>query len=110
MLPILENNFILSALVALVIVLIIYFDSRKKDTRNISSYLRYFVLSFLLVLGTLFFRTRNFSLPSISLHTGGGGLGIGGGGGNLGSTRGGAGNTISGLTQSDLLNIGEPNF
>ena len=108
MLHILENNFILSALVAIVIVLIIYFDSRKKETRNVSSYLRYFTLSFLLVLGTLFFRTRNFSLPSISLHTGGG-VG-GGGGGNLGNTSGGGCNTMGGLTQSDLLNIGEPNF
>ena len=110
MLSMLENNFILSALVALFIVFIIYFDSRKKETRTITSYLRYFVLSFLLVLGALFFKTRNFSLPNISLHSGGGGLGLGCKEGNIGTTSSNSTNTVSGLAQNDLLNIGEPNF
>lgn len=107
MLHLLENNFILAALVSLVIVLIIYFDSRKKDTRNISSYLRYFALCFLLVLGTLFFRTRNFSLPTITLPH------IGGSNPGSSQTQCQPTNLIGGgdrANQSDLLNIGDPDF
>ena len=72
MLYLLKNNFVISALVSLAILLFIFMQNRSKEegTNNgVIFYFRLFALSFILVLSVLYFKTGELTVPSI--QTGG---------------------------------------
>tara|TARA_B100001093_G_C26520933_1_gene881738 strand:- start:225 stop:584 length:360 start_codon:yes stop_codon:yes gene_type:complete len=72
-----ENNYILSALAALAVVIFIFIDRKRnmttnKDPTNFLSYIKIFLAVFSITLGILFFKTKNFSLPIPKKMSGGG--------------------------------------
>jgi hypothetical protein len=73
-----ENNYILSALAALAVVIFIFIDRKRnmttnKEPINFLSYIKIFLAVFSITLGILFFKTKNFSLPIPKKMSGGGG-------------------------------------
>lgn len=71
MFSLLQNNFVVSALVSLILTFfIVSQDRNKEDKHGILFYLRYFALNFILVLVVLYFKTGDLSLPSLQ-QTGG---------------------------------------
>ena len=71
MLAYLDNNFVLSALVAFILVVLGYLEDRNNREKTLKNYIRKFGIIFLIVLGVLFLRTKNFSLPSMKMSGGG---------------------------------------
>ena len=66
MLSLLQNNFVISALVSLILtVFIVSQDRNKEDKHGMLFYLRCFALNFILVLVVLYFKTGDLSLPSV---------------------------------------------
>ena len=103
MLSLIENNYILAAISSLIIVSIFYIDGRKNKERTFSTYVRYFLLSFLLILCILFYKTKNYSLPSMkTINNHGGSINS-----NINISR---PSHINMPHNMDLLNIGEPEF
>jgi len=103
MFALLENNYILAAVASLVIVLIFYIDGRKNKERTFTTYFRYYLLTFLLILGILLYKTRNFTLPSMNKGLQGGSMSS-----NLEvSSR---HPQVNIQHNMDLLNIGDPEF
>jgi hypothetical protein len=72
MLYLLKNNFVISALVSLAILIFIFMQNRSKEEGNnngVIFYFRLFALTFILVLSVLYFKTGELTVPSI--QTGG---------------------------------------
>ena len=66
MLSLLQNNFVISALVSLILtIFIVSQDRNKEDKHGILFYVRCFALNFILVLVVLYFKTGDLSLPSV---------------------------------------------
>ena len=66
MLSLLQNNFVISALVSLILtVFIVSQDRNKEDKHGMLFYLRCFTLNFTLVLVVLYLKTGDLSLPSV---------------------------------------------
>lgn len=66
MLSLLQNNFVISALVSLILTAFVVSQDRKKeDNHGMLFYLRCFALNFVLVLVVLYFKTGDLSLPSV---------------------------------------------
>ena len=99
----LENNYILAAVSSLVIILIFYIDGRKKKERTFTTYFRYYLLTFLLILGILLYKTKNFTLPSINKNMQGGSMSSSV---EVASRH----PQVNIQHNMDLLNIGDPEF
>ena len=85
MLSLLKNNFVISALVSLAVLVYVFLQNRKKEHESYGMlfYLRLFALCFILVLVVLYFKTGDLSVPSMgSSMQSGGSLG-----GSLGETK-----------------------
>lgn len=66
MLSLLQNNFVISALVSLILTIFIVSQDRNKEEKHgMLFYLRCFALNFILVLVVLYFKTGDLSLPSV---------------------------------------------
>lgn len=66
MLSLLHNNFVISALVSLILVGFIVSQNKNKEEKpGIVFYMRCFALSFILLLVVLYFKTGDLSLPSL---------------------------------------------
>ena len=65
MLKYLENNYVLSFLVSILVVVFVYFDRKKtnKEKLHLASYGKLFASVFVLVLLALFYKTKDYSLP-----------------------------------------------
>ena len=120
----LENNYVLSAIAALAVVIFIFVDRKRNMTTNrepvnFLSYVKIYLVVFSITLGILFFKTKNFSLP-IPKRMSGGGNGFnqpqlsGGGGYRPQVQMGGHSNQgiMEGMTDLDLnnVNISDPRF
>lgn len=103
MLALLQNNYILAAVASLVIVLIFYIDGRKNKERTFSTYFRYYLLTFLLILGILLYKTKNFSLPSMNTAHQGGSI-------SSSIEVSSRPHQVNVPHNMDLLNIGDPEF
>jgi hypothetical protein len=65
MLKYLENNYVLSLLVSIIVVIFVYVDRKRsnKEKLHLASYGKLLATVFVLVLLALFYKTRNYSLP-----------------------------------------------
>ena len=65
MLKYLENNYVLSLLVSIIVVVFVYVDRKgsNKEKLHLASYGKLFATVFVSVLLALFYKTRNYSLP-----------------------------------------------
>lgn len=118
----LENNYVLSAIAALSVVIFIFVDRKRnmttnKEQVNFLSYVKIYLAVFSITLGILFFKTKNFSLPIPKKMSGGFNqpqLSGGGGGYRPQVQMGGHSNQglMEGMTDLDLnnVNISEPRF
>ena len=111
----LENNYVLSAIAALAVVIFIFVDRKRNMTTNrepvnFLSYVKIYLAVFSITLGILFFKTKNFSLP-IPKRMSGGSNGfnqpqLSGGGGYRPKPNGGHNQGImEGMTDLDLNNV-----
>lgn len=67
MLSLLQNNFVISGLVSLILtVFIVSQDRNREEKHGVLFYLRCFALNFVLVLVVLYFKTGDLSLPSVN--------------------------------------------
>ena len=117
----LENNYVLSAIAALAVVIFIFVDRKRnmttnKEQVNFLSYVKIYLAVFSITLGILFFKTKNFSLPIPKKMSGGFNQPqLSGGGGYRPQVQmGGHSNQgiMEGMTDLDLNNviISEPRF
>lgn len=65
MLKYLENNYVLSFIVSIIVVIFVYVDRNRsnKEKLHLASYGKLLATVFVLVLLALFYKTRNYSLP-----------------------------------------------
>ena len=64
MLSLLQNNFVISGLVSLILTaFIVSQDKNKEEKHGVLFYLRCFALNFILILVVLYFKTGDLSLP-----------------------------------------------
>jgi len=67
MLALLQNNFVISGLVSLILTIFIVSQDRNREEKHgMLFYLRCFALNFVLVLVVLYFKTGDLSLPSVN--------------------------------------------